>query len=63
MKKNKSVTSAPECITPQLLEQQEHLSSDIIKLVNKENKVSDDDRPTANFIDLMNWTKQKYGDG
>jgi uncharacterized ubiquitin-like protein YukD len=60
MKKNKSVTSAPECITPQLLEQQEHLSSDIIKLVNKENKVSDDDRPTANFIDLMNWTKQKF---
>jgi uncharacterized ubiquitin-like protein YukD len=60
MKKNKISASTPEYMTPQLLEQQEHLSSDIIKLVNKENKVSDDDRPTANFIDLMNWTKQKF---
>jgi ATPase family associated with various cellular activities (AAA) len=46
-------------LTPEVSERQEHLSKDRLKALMPEGKVyphTDEARPTANFIDLMNWT-------
>lgn len=53
-------TNSPEYLTPNILEAQEHLSPDVLKSLSLNQKFSDNSRPPANFIDMMNWVKEKF---
>ena len=50
-------------LTPEISEQQEHLSTERLAKLAPTNRVGptgNDVRPSANFIDLMNWTSQHF---
>jgi AAA+ superfamily predicted ATPase len=50
-----------EFLTPMLLEEQEHLSKEILDSLTEELVLSiEEPRPTANFIDLMKWTENNF---
>jgi AAA+ superfamily predicted ATPase len=57
---NKKQTEKSTYLTPQDMESQEHLSLARLKAqAPKYNNVPG--RPSANFIELMNWTEEKFG--
>lgn len=56
-------TNKEEYLTPEVLEEQEHLSPARLASLEPTNRIVPDygTRPSANFIDLMNWTMQHFG--
>lgn len=57
------MTTKEQYLTPEVLEKQEHLSSErLAKLAPTNRVVPDQKRPPANFIDLMNWTTEQFKD-
>ena len=55
-------TNKEEYLTPEVLEEQEHLSPERLASLEPTHRVvpSDDSRPSANFIDLMDWTLEEF---
>ncbi len=56
-------TKTEEYLTPETLEQQEHLSLERLIKLEPTNRVVPADnwpRPEANFIELMNWTQENF---
>jgi len=51
-----------EYFSPDVLESQEHLSLDILSKMNPVGEWDLKPRPTANFIDLMNWVQESFGE-
>lgn len=55
----KKLNDSETYLTPQILEKQEHLSSEYLKMMSVSN-IDDTTRPPANFIDLMNWVEKEF---
>jgi AAA+ superfamily predicted ATPase len=57
------MTNTIEHLTPEILERQEHLSLQRLKSLKAdcEFHVNEEARPTANFIELMNWVSIEFG--
>lgn len=58
------MTTKEEHLTPEILEEQEHLSLERLTQLRPTHRVGpsgNDLRPPANFIDLMNWTVKNFG--
>src|SRR6185369_5519503 len=56
-------TNKEDYLTPEVLEEQEHLSPERLASLEPTNRIvpASNTRPSANFIDLMNWTVQQFG--
>ena len=57
------MTTKEEYLTPRVLEEQEHLSPERLAQLAPTGRVVPDvhsTRPSANFIDLMNWTAREF---
>src|SRR6185436_401285 len=59
MRNNKKSTKT-ECIDSKFFESQEHLSREILDKMKPRIESVGADRPTANFIDLMNWVMHSF---
>jgi len=58
------MTTKEEHLTPEVSEEQEHLSLERLIRLSPTHRVGpsgNDQRPPANFIDLMNWTVKNFG--
>jgi AAA+ superfamily predicted ATPase len=55
-------TQPEEYLTPEDMEQQEHLSLQRLKnlAVKRDFNIDETTRPSANFIELMNWTEENF---